>query len=77
MPPEAQDILGLPDLKHELTHYGNRKVLIVGSLKNRPPCPRCQSPHVQIKSSFTRNLRHARLGNESAKVAVLESLFTN
>ena len=73
MPPEsAQDVLGLPDLKHEQTERSNQRILILGRLKQRPDCPRCQSIRVRIKSSFTRTLRHARLGNE-----LLEVRFTS
>ena len=75
MPPEAQDILGLPDLKHEQTNYGNRKILIYGSLRRRPSCPRCQSQHVRIKASFNRTLRHTRLGNELVLVRFTSHKF--
>jgi len=67
MPPETQDILGLPDLKHERTHYGNQ-IYLYASLRSRPSCPRCGSASVQIKASFKRELRHLRLGNQIAVV---------
>lgn len=75
MPPTAQEILGLPDLNHETTFYSNRRILIHGSLRERPCCPRCQNPHVRIKSSFNRTLRHTRLGNELVMVKFTSHKF--
>ena len=63
MPPDTQDILGLPDLKHERTAYGDQ-IHLYGKLKERPACPRCEHPNVQIKCSFNRELRHLKLGNQ-------------
>ena len=74
MPPEAQEILGLPDLKHERTHHGNQ-IYLYGTLKTRPPCPRCQSPKVQIKHSFYRELRHLKIGNQIAVVRFTSHKF--
>lgn len=75
MPPEAQDILGLPDLKHEQTDHSNRRILILGKLKERPCCPKCQNPHVRIKASFRRTLLHGRLGNETLMVRFTSHKF--
>ncbi len=75
MPPEAKEILGLPDLNHEQTLYGNRRILLVGSLRQRPPCPRCGHANVQIKSSFKRTLRHSKLGNELVMVKFTSHKF--
>lgn len=63
MPPESKNILGLPDLEHESTDLGNR-IYMYGRLKEKPPCPKCQNPRVHIKSSFRRQLRHMKLGNQ-------------
>lgn len=75
MPPEAQDVLGLPDLKHEQTERSNQRILILGRLKERPVCPRCQSPRVRIKASFKRTLSHARFGNELLQVRFTSHKF--
>ncbi len=64
MPPESQDILGLPDLKQDHIEIKKQKIILFGVLKSRPICPRCSHTHVRIKSSFRRTLRHTRLGNE-------------
>ncbi len=75
MPPEStQEILGLPDLKHEFTDPGNR-IFIYGRLKQRPACPRCKHPKVHIKSSFKRELRHFKLGNQLAIVRFTSHKF--
>lgn len=74
MPPEAQDILGLPDLKHERTDLGNR-IYLYGLLKQRPACPKCQNPKVQIKHSFNRELRHFKMGNQIAVVRFVSHKF--
>lgn len=75
MPPEAQEILGLPDLNHIQTHYGNQRILIQGELRNRPPCPRCHHSHTRIKASFPRILRHVRLGNDLVRVRFISHKF--
>ena len=67
MPPEAKEILGLPDLNHDSTYY-DKKIYLYGSLNKRPPCPRCQSTKVQIKASFNRELRHFKMGNQLTMV---------
>ncbi len=64
MPPEAKEVLSLPELNHIQTHYGNRRILIEGELRGRPACPRCGSSHVRIKASFPRILRHLRMTNQ-------------
>lgn len=68
MPPEAKDILGLPDLNHERIVYGNNCVLYVGKLVKKPVCAHCSSAHVRIKCSFIRTLRHMRIGNHNVLV---------
>ena len=75
MPPEAQEVLGLPDLNHIQTHYGNQRILIEGKLRLRPACPRCGHLQVRIKSSFPRILRHLRLGNQQIRVRYVSHKF--
>lgn len=75
MPPEAKEVLGLPDLNHIETHYGNQRILIQGLLRNRPPCPRCGHGHVRVKASFPRVLRHLRLGNQLVRVRFISHKF--
>jgi len=75
MPPEAQEILGLPDLNHIQTHYGNERILIQGELRHRPVCPRCNHRHTRIKASFPRVLRHVRLGNSLVRVRFISHKF--
>jgi transposase len=68
MPPEAKDVLGLPDLNHEKIVYSNNCVLYIARLNKRPSCTHCGSRHVRIKSSFTRTLRHLRMHNANVLV---------
>ena len=75
MPPEAKEVLGLPDLNHIQTLYGNHRILIQGELRNRPKCPRCEHPHVRIKASFPRILRHLRVGNQLTRVRFVSHKF--
>ena len=74
MPPEAKEILGLPDLFHESTYY-DKKIYLYGRLKKKPPCPECQHPNVHIKSSFRRELRHFKIGNQITVVRFLSHKF--
>jgi transposase len=74
MPPEAKEILGLPDLNHDSTHY-DKKIYLYGSLKQKPPCPRCKNPKVHIKSSFMRELRHFKIGNQLTVVRFMSHKF--
>lgn len=75
MPPEAKEVLGLPDLNHIQTHYGNQRILILGALRNRPHCPRCGHTHVRIKASFPRVLRHLRMGSQLVRVRYTSHKF--
>jgi len=74
MPPEAKEILGLPDLFHESTYY-DKQIYLYGKLKNRPPCPKCQNPKPQIKASFKRELRHFKMGNQITVVRFTSHKF--
>jgi transposase len=74
MPPEAKEILGLPDLFHEST-YSDKRIYLYGRLKKKPPCPKCAHPNVHVKSSFRRELRHFKMGNQLAVVRFTSHKF--
>ena len=59
MPP----VLGLPDLCLESIDY-HQNIYINARVTSKPNCPRCESSHLQIKSSFNRKINHARHGNQ-------------
>lgn len=59
MPP----VLGLPDLELESIEYAEN-IYINAVFKGRPQCPHCSSGHLQIKSSFPREINHSKHGNQ-------------
>ena len=62
MPSELNSILGLPDLEINQAEV-NDFLHVWASPKNRPACIYCSHPKVRIKATYTRVVKHTRLGN--------------
>lgn len=75
--PGLQSIIGCPDLHlTEVTwDLERRSPVLLAHSRQRPSCPRCESPHVRIKASFNRVLKHSRQGNRIVRVQIRSRKF--
>lgn len=55
-------ILGIAGLAIEFVKAG-KSIEVWAKLSKRPNCIHCQHPHVHVKATRYRHLKHSRMGN--------------